>query len=789
MDDIPPPPYAETDIYSRSGRSPNSQPGQNDDVASTTGSSSESAIIYTPPETPRESHLDFTGSDDHHTTASAHSYFESRPPVNRAAGQDLVASLPVTEASSPDNFPYPSWARERETTEQDWHTFINYLLPDHASRVNSRLVERKLQAQDDAQSPQTERSAAEAQLGQIKPSADASSQTPHNLDAVIREWNDGFFGPRGVTICRQTPFPNSSSTPASHAPPTVNEPAPAAELSPRPREQETRSRWNPFRSFEVNNRGVRFGGLTVDGDRVSFGTSFEVDRNGVRFNGQNIGPGPGPVPGVSHSSSFPFDNGSHQGWWRDGHEEGRVGGGPWRGPGHDEHERGGRGRGGRWWRTGHNHQGPRSRSRSVSSSSSSDSSRSGQSDSSIGSLPAYDDLRDAQLPVAKQSVAAWLAHPDQPVTKDMVRDARADIKAAKNRIPTPSASKDDERAWEASKQALRLEVKALLARFDELKREQKRARREARKERRGNRRARRRERRERRTSSRAEHRAQRAHERDLHRLGRDCGRGGRWGGGGPAPPDPPAAGAFGTSGSGPARGGRPWEPYVQAQTAQAQALAERIRARVQSQVDVARAHAQSQADVVRSHAQSQADVARAHAQSQANLARSHAQSQADRARSHAQSQADRARSHAQTQAAAAVAAWTGRTPAAASASYNPWSGPWNWQPPPPQPQTQPTASSSTPSTANNTSKYARADELEAALARKAEALRAARAEAEREGVDGDGDAKGKGRSPAQREAEALEDEMDDLSREVRRLRLEADEELARNLAEEDKRGW
>ncbi|KAI1778236.1 hypothetical protein F4818DRAFT_405257 [Hypoxylon cercidicola] len=756
MDDLPPPPYTETDLYSHSGR-PHSQPGSNDDAA--TESSSHSTIIYTPPETPRESHHNF-GGEDHHTTASAQSYFDTRPTLNRASGQNLVASLAVSESSSPDDFPYPAWARECDTTEQDWHTFINYLLPDHAARANSHIIARKLKAQEDAQSPKSERIAAEAQLDQVRSSSDLPPQSTHNVDAVIREWNDGFFGRRGVTICRQILVPTATSRT-----PTVEQiPAVDPQPQPQPQEQNGRSRWNPFRSFDVNNRGVRLGGLTIDGDRLSFGNALEVDRNGVRWNGHNLDPscsGPGPFGGL------------HQGRGFDEQERGRGRGG----------------RGGRWWKTDPSYHEARDRSPGASSDSSSASSHSA---SSIGSLPDWDDLKDTQLPVTKQSVAAWLAHPEQPVTKEMLKRVRSDIKAAKN-APRPA----HDPAWEANKKALRQEVKAMLARFNELKREQKRARRATRRERRQQGRA---LRRERRAESKAQSRSTRQYERDLKRLARE-----RRGpphiiippqptihipSPPPVPnihvPSPPSVpfpvlphqptgplGPFGGpgffgGGGGPIGNRRaPWEQHVQ--NAHQQAEQARSRARAEQ----ARAHARAE------QARSQAQAEQARSRARVEQVRTRVQAQVDLARAHAAS----ARANAHTQAAAAVAAWTGGI---------------IWPPAP-----RPVAAVPAIGTGTGTGtgmiteagkgvldrKYARAGKLEAQLAHKAEALRELQATVEREGIEaaqrGDGDSKTKGQTQAQRQAEALEVEMEELGREVERLRLEADEELARNLEEEE----
>ncbi|KAI1808049.1 hypothetical protein F4811DRAFT_332622 [Daldinia bambusicola] len=770
MDDIPPPPYTETDIHSHSSRSPGTQPGVNDDDVSVT-TSSHSTTIYTPPETPRESHFNFPSNDDHHTIASAHSYFESRPTLRDATGQNFVISLAITENASPGDFPYPDWARGHDTTEQDWQTFLNYLFPDHASRANSHVVERKLQAEDEKSSSTTERSIAEAQLGQIKSSTNLAAQSLHDLDAVIREWNDGFFGPRGVTIERATPQPTTTSRePGTQQIPSVE---PQSQPQSQPQGQSSRSWWNPFRPFEANSRGVRMGRLTIDNDRVSFGDSFEVDRNGVRWGGQPV-PGPGTrgfPPGPD-----PF-GGSPEGRGFGLHEAGR-GRGRWM---QDQNDR-------------HGHQG--SRDRSSSSSSGASSSSDSDSSSSIGSLPDCDDLNDSQLPLAKQSIHAWLDHPEQPVTKKMLKALRSDIKAAKNASPPA-----EDPASGLNRQATRQEVRELLAQFKILKREQKRQAKALHKEKRSQKKALKRERRERR---RAEKRERRNLRHDVRSAEREAEGHPRRNSDGPRPFNPfrpgdmpiptmpnmpshhhhqhpvnapsfPFGGPgfpFGRGG-GRGRGGpfgshhpRPWESHIH---------------RAQQYAETARVVAQQQADEARSHARQQAEQARNNAQQQAEQARNLAQQQADRERAHAQTQASMARAEAQRLADAACA----QAAAAVRAAIQPWG--------PTLPQRLPPTND----------KLRAADALDAEITGKARVLRALREAIERErteaamrgGIAGeqeegkDEDKKGWSK---EMQAEALESEIESMQLEAERLRQEglqvqADEQFARRLQEQEQR--
>ncbi|KAI2638854.1 hypothetical protein GGS26DRAFT_360209 [Hypomontagnella submonticulosa] len=795
MDDVPPPPYTETDIYSHSGRSPAARPGSNDDDASVTASSSHS-VIYTPPETPRESHYNFTGADDHRTVTSVHSYFESRPALRRQSSQNLAIMLAVTDDASPNDFPYPSWASEHDTTEQDWQTFLNYLLPNHSSRANSHIADRKLRAEVDSQSPPspTGRSIAEAQLGQIKSPTDSQ----HDVDTMIREWNDGFFGPRGVTIHRapsQTRSPDAAQTPGQQTPTAESQ----REAQPQTQEQGSRSRWNPFRPLNADGRGLRIGRLTIDGDRVSFGDSFEVDRNGVRWNGQPVEGCPS-APGPGSPGNFPPGLGPWGGFQRG------------RGFGDRGNFRGGRR--GRWWKSGHDHHHGhghgrgRGRSPSSSSSSSSDSGSSSDSDdSSIGSLPDWDSLKDNQLPTTKQSVSAWLAHPEQPVTKAMLKSLKADIKASRN-APAPAANNNNSSSNSildtkepVAREQLRQEVRALLARFKDLKREQKRAARLLRKERREQKRSLRRDRRDRR---RAERREQRSLERDFRRAEREAERSARRGpgsgsgfglgrgmggsntfpfgpGGMPLPRVPPPhiptglvgdphmasispgnlPGMLGTAnvnGPFPFNHGahRPWKATV--------------------------AHAQQHAEQVRLQAQGQAEQARAHARETSERAVAQANATAKLAQEHAAL----ARDQALRAADEATRGWSRPLPFGVQGSF---------------PFAPPSGVSAAPSQSEGVmdaveNKYEKADALEARIVAHAGKLIELRDEIARE-EERDGEKvktekggqdekkKAVGKSEAYKEAEALEREIEAMGRDVERLRLEADEELARKMAEEE----
>ncbi|KAI0973971.1 hypothetical protein F4678DRAFT_424087 [Xylaria arbuscula] len=498
--DGPPPPYSETDIYSHSQGSRSQQLHGADDDVSIAPSSSHSNIIDTPPESPHDAQFSSAGpGSSQHISASAQDYFDSRPP-NQQPKPNITIVVEVTPDAVPSDFPLPHWAADHDVSEQDWQTFVNYLIPGHAARTNSHIIDRKLRAEGDAQSSSGNDGVAQAQLTPLK-SSPSVSVSPQNTEAVTREWNQGFFEPRGVTIRSVSPIgppaaPETQERGTSRASPAD------AEQGPSP-PQQSNSWWrsqpgswwrNPSGFVDGNNGSLRLGPLHIEGDRVALGSRFEADRNGVRWRGQ-----PNAHPLFEASSGgvrWGEQPGPHP--HPPGHQTGTWAGlfGATRGRGREHGHGHGRGR----------------RDHSRSSTSSSSSSSSSDSDSSIGSLPDYQDLKDVQLPITKHAVQDWLSHPEQPVTKAMLKQAGAEIKAAKNVPPPPY-----DPSWDKSREALRREVKDLLQQFKSLKRQQKAARRRSRKEARQQKRALRRERRE---NRRAEKHDRRAHDHESRRAER-----------------------------------------------------------------------------------------------------------------------------------------------------------------------------------------------------------------------------------------------------------------------------
>lgn len=511
----------------------------------------------------------------------------------------------------------------RDITSQDWQTFVNYLIPNFFAVNNERVIDRKLRAEGVSLPTGSipgdggndgSRTHAEAQLEQIRSplpgtgtpttpqgfGSGLSESRRREVEQTIREWNEGFFGLRGVNIR----LGNTNTEDVLHVMPggwdasfdsTANAPGEAGPSAPAAGNSTNngdgagaRSRFarfmpqfggggptrgGPRGPFGLGIPGVggggpgsfRMGGIAVDGDRVSIGDRFVADRNGVRIgpfvadnngitvNGQRMF-GMGPNVGGTRGMCNPGNGSGHPGWGGFGGGRGchDGNGGPWgrgwggRGGGRGHHGRGWGGRHGR----GHSHDDPnaddedhgrghhghnghrgrsrgrerqdahRSRSRSSSVSSTSSSSSSG-SESSIGSLPDYDELRESQLPVARDHLLAWLHNPDQPITKEKLKEFKQKIKEAKNVNGNNSSTGINEPVNIAHDQkAMRKEVKALMKEWKDLERQQTKLRRQLRKERKQQRRA---EKRERRNTRREVKRAEREQRREQKRANRRNG--------------------------------------------------------------------------------------------------------------------------------------------------------------------------------------------------------------------------------------------------------------------------
>lgn len=573
MEPAPPPPYSETDIYSTAGGSspnpiltPGTSQADNASVVAPPLLSTASSVdetIYTPLYSPAGSvhqNQAFGDEHDHVSSSAATAFFESRSACRNSSTAPLeTINISVSHGTDPKDIPYPPELQDKDVSDLDWLTFVNYLLPDHAAGVNNEVADRKLKAElvdermhrltlGKESRSMTDLREVDAQLDPLRqtqtiPSADTSRR----LEATILEWNEGFFEPRGIQISNTgvdrevaadgvaTPMPGSW-IPWEHemngeAGPSNNPNARKGFFSGFMQAGPQGFKMGPivagadhfflflyrsialaisisFRSLQFllrevpvhlcclcemfistkaisDNDGFRIGrnGLRVSRPHLNFyyyTTDYrQADNNGFRLGNMLVADSNGFRLGGSRGLNADGNGVSLGGrsWTRRESQDPEIGGGQGRG-----RHRGHRGRSHSHGR----HRRRRQRSASVSSDSSSSSSSSSESDSSVGSLPEYEDLRDGQLPVAKQSLMEWLNHPDQPITKASVRDMREDISYAKDNAPQQKGQ---------DLYALRKEVRDLTKLFKDAKKAQRRDRREARRERKVARKVQRKERR------------------------------------------------------------------------------------------------------------------------------------------------------------------------------------------------------------------------------------------------------------------------------------------------------
>ncbi|VBB76405.1 Putative protein of unknown function [Podospora comata] len=643
LEDIPPPPYSETDIYSNtsSGPSPtNPTPPtttstlrRNSSNSDDTSTTYDGEIIYTPPLTPQSAQsntaADLVAAPSSPVATSrprripeAQAYFDSRPHSGIFVGGPTTVE--ITLAADPaltdveaiagiDRLTVDGGAGENgDITREDWMTFLNYLLPGFADRTNERVVDRKLRAEGvetgSEKGESDTRSQAEVFLlerirgvGNRDGDGEGVGARRERVERMVREWNEGFWERRGVRVVvsyegegeREERMPGGWEE--RFDTPSGQEQTPARQGQRQARGQGGwMGRFSPFgggsgaagpsnSNNNNNGNGFNFGGIKVDGERISIGNNFVVDgrtghlkiggivadTNGISINGWNpgnmFGGRGGPHGRGGGSGGWCRPPGDARGFqpppimpgmscpprWTWGGPGGRGACGGQR-PERGQHHYFGRGGRGGWWNSrwgqgptepeqpaqrgregeegvgnvqpanqpaqgqdrGRTHQSPsKQRRRSRSSSVSSTSRSSSSSESTIGSLPDYDDLKDTQLPVMKTYLSESLHHPEQQITRERVRQAKQQIREARR---APATEINEPVNMTQDRKALRREVKELMREWKQLKKEQKRQRRQLRKEKRQRRRQ---EKREKRQTKKEMRRA----EKDFHRHGHRSG--------------------------------------------------------------------------------------------------------------------------------------------------------------------------------------------------------------------------------------------------------------------------
>ncbi|MCJ1271535.1 hypothetical protein MMC22_011437 [Lobaria immixta] len=211
----PPPPYTPQEDFS---------PASPHATLSALASNSDASSIRT---SMRGGYIRPTPQGEEFPFSSAAAYFEERPcviPYPRFVLEHHVV-FPPDATREALGFPEPEERyRARDVHTTDWYTFVNYLLPSHHSTSN----EKPGSSQENKDSHFRE----------------DISEWHARIEAVVAEWNEGFFGPRGIRIypafvSAQAPaYRSTTSLPAPTAVPMPSQP----NQPPQPYEQIYRGR-------------------------------------------------------------------------------------------------------------------------------------------------------------------------------------------------------------------------------------------------------------------------------------------------------------------------------------------------------------------------------------------------------------------------------------------------------------------------------------------------------------------------------------------------------------------
>jgi len=164
---------------------------------------------------------------------SASPYFELRSHDRPRPADTFYQHLIVAPETRPQNLPFPQ-AQDRwlwrGVDDQDWATFLNHLFPDHGldtKRHEGLESEAGLGLQGLSLEKRRSRpDEAHPLPGNYSPGS-LSSPTPQNhederlrrvrIGAVVAQWNEGFFEPRGLGVTLQFTGPMSPTSPGQMA--------------------------------------------------------------------------------------------------------------------------------------------------------------------------------------------------------------------------------------------------------------------------------------------------------------------------------------------------------------------------------------------------------------------------------------------------------------------------------------------------------------------------------------------------------------------------------------------
>lgn len=246
--------------------------------------SSIDETIYTPPYSPASSFHqnqvvgeELENASASPSTSSAAAYFSSRPARGStpASSTPETYSITITSTTEPKNLQYPVALQAKDINQQDWATFVNYLIPDHIATANNDIADRKLNAELKAETERLQkftlgpeelssnRSNADELEAQLSPLRQSQASPPtarlNEVKATVTEWNNGFFEPRGVKVVLVDEADRVNQMPGAWIP-WENEISPEGSRNAVP---ETRRSWGPF-GFRADAEGFRLGSMVAD---------------------------------------------------------------------------------------------------------------------------------------------------------------------------------------------------------------------------------------------------------------------------------------------------------------------------------------------------------------------------------------------------------------------------------------------------------------------------------------------------------------------------------------------
>ena len=127
----------------------------------------------------------------YHEDLSAASYFEERDFSYNQHLPLIILDRVITPATGRDDLPFPNLhAGDRDFTEHDWQKFVSYVLTELGNESDKgKARERK-----------------------SKKTAIEFEDCKRNIESIVAEWNEGFFGPRSIRFSATYNF-GAPSTP------------------------------------------------------------------------------------------------------------------------------------------------------------------------------------------------------------------------------------------------------------------------------------------------------------------------------------------------------------------------------------------------------------------------------------------------------------------------------------------------------------------------------------------------------------------------------------------------